>query len=109
MGNRPSVARVLDDARAIVKVFSRNIRPNALLKEQQKQLKVKKGLAMDCATRFSSKHSMLQSVLVNKDPLKSTVVLDTFPLSEPRCARGNAASAVISPNSLLLSYWELTH
>lgn len=83
-GNRDSIKFVLDDARDIVKVFNRNSRPNALLREQQDQHRVRSGLAMDCVTRFSSKYSMLHSVLVNKEALKSTVVLDSFPLSEAR-------------------------
>ena len=77
VGNKPSIVSVLDDAREIVEIFGRDICPNTLLKEQQQQRKVKRDLAMDCATRFSSKHDMLESVLANKEALKDTVLLES--------------------------------
>jgi hypothetical protein len=45
-----------------------------LLAKQQKLQKVSKGLVLDSATRFSSKHSMIVSLIANKHTLRSTVV-----------------------------------
>lgn len=84
VGKQPKFEEVIDAVRKVVKVFSRNAAPNWLLDEQRKIHKVGKGLQMDCATRFASKHQMIGSVLANKHTLRSTVVLEKFPLHEDR-------------------------
>lgn len=84
VGKQPIIAEVFDQAREIVKCISRATIPNALLAQQRQLYQLKRGLVQDCSTRFSSKYNMLHSLLQNKEPLQTTVVLQEWPLNEQR-------------------------
>lgn len=85
VGKMERISEAISRARKIVKVFGRNTAAHALLEQQQQQHGVRKGLVLDCFTRFSSKFSMLESVLVNRQPLQSCVVQERYSqLSEQR-------------------------
>jgi len=84
VGKQPNMKVVFKNARDIVKVFQRQSAAGALLEGQQQQHDIKKKLTMDCATRFSSKFAMLQTLLMNKQALQSTVVLEDFRLKKKK-------------------------
>lgn len=75
---------MLGDARDIVKLFKRQAVSQQQLKAQQAVYGVSRGLVMDANTRFSSKFDMLDSLLANKEALKSTVAQEGFQGKLPR-------------------------
>ena len=84
IASNPLVKAVLDSGRDIVNAFSRQQINNSLLQGQQRLHKVTRGLSRDGDTRFSSRFTMLQSLVLNRAPLASTVLLESFDDSSAR-------------------------
>ena len=84
VGKDPAIKAVLEDARDVVKLFKRQTQPQQQLASQQRLHGVTRGLVMDATTRFSSKYDMLDSLLANKEALRSTVAQEGFQGKLPR-------------------------
>jgi aminoglycoside phosphotransferase len=78
--------KVSKQARSVVMVSNRQARNNALLKSEWARLKIKKGLTLDCPTRFSSKVEMLDCLLIDKGALRTVASLHSTTLSSESVA-----------------------